>query len=328
MAVLEVMTRNLYAPQLSELVVQYHNDDEIDFYEVTPREDLIEFQKKLHYYSSWTLPRLRRMSTMNIIPIRFPGCASLESLSVDMDYCRNRERNQRRAFDAVALAAFLSSCPVLRRFSLRLTSVTFVSNGQLSDQVSMANVEELDLYLDGCHASCIKLFMDAVRFPHVSSIHFTIVGHESMNDIARHPSSNIQAVFSSPGVFPRLERLQFGARGNSYGRGRTLSVRLPIHNMPRLNCLRLHLTGTIIEPLVDDQAIPAHLSSVFLDDCWTSGRKWVIQLVRGLQMRGRLDSLDVSTRVVSGGQWARGDYMLSRKRLSELAELALVPGGA
>ncbi len=53
-----------------------------------------------------------------------------------------------------------------------------------------------------------------------------------------------------------------------------------------------------------------------------------MQLVRGLQMRGRLDSLDVSTRVVSGGQWARGDYTLSRKRLSELAELALVPGGA
>ncbi len=61
MAVLEVMTRNLYAPQLSELVVQYHNDDEIDFYEVTPREDLIDFQRKLHYYSSWTLPGLRHV---------------------------------------------------------------------------------------------------------------------------------------------------------------------------------------------------------------------------------------------------------------------------
>ncbi len=122
MTKLEIMTNSLHAPHLSELAVRYRDEDFVDFHEVTPREDIIHFKQILHYYSTWNLPALRRMSTIDLIPVRFSGCTSLESLSIDMGYSsRKRGERTQRPFDAVGLASFLSSCPSLRKFSLKLT---------------------------------------------------------------------------------------------------------------------------------------------------------------------------------------------------------------
>ncbi len=125
MAYLEIMTNKLHAPQLSELVVIYHEEYFAEFYDDTPEEDIIHFQRILHYYSTWNVPALQHMSASNLIPIRFSGCTSLQSLFIGMDYYG--DEGQRRLFDVVALAAFLSACPVLRKVYLKFHWVTVLA---------------------------------------------------------------------------------------------------------------------------------------------------------------------------------------------------------
>ncbi len=210
MAYLEVMTNELNAPQLSELAILYREEYFAHFH---AEMDIVHFQRILHYYSTWNVPALRHMSTSNLIPIRFSGCTSLQSLSIGMDYFGNEV--QQRRFDAVALAAFLSSCPVLRKVSLRFFWATGLANGRSTDRVDVGSVEELDLYLSECSASPVEYFMDAVRFPRVMSMKFVVACGENFNESNRYPRNIVQAVFSNAVVFPHMKQLEFSTNFGS-----------------------------------------------------------------------------------------------------------------
>ncbi len=303
-------------PHLSELAVRYRDEDFVDFHEVTPREDIIHFKQILHYYSTWNLPALRRMSTIDLIPVRFSGCTSLESLSIDMGYSsRKRGERTQRPFDAVGLASFLSSCPSLRKFSLKLTWAMTLTDGRVTERVNLTNVEELDIHLDWCCANSVQYFMNTTHFPRVTSMNFVVICQRKIINTDRHPDNNIEAVFSNPNVFPHLERLKFSAHCNFRELPVNLerTIRLPIHNLPGLKFLHLNLSGATIEPSVVDRAIPAHLSSLFLDGCWNSGSEWVVQLAHALKVRGRLDSLHLSTTHIDlvDGVRTKGIFMFS-----------------
>ncbi len=242
MAYLEVMTNELHAPQLSELAVLYREEYFAHFH---AEMDDVHFQRILHYYSTWNVLALRHMSTINLIPIRFSGCTSLQSLSIGMDYFGNE--GQQRLFDAVALAAFLSSCPVLRKVSLRFFWATGLANGRSTDRVNVGSVEELDLYLSECSASPVEYFMDAVRFPRVMSMKFVVACGENFNESNRYPRNIVQAVFSNAVVFPHMKQLEFSTNFGSNIPDHIRTIRIPIRNLPSLESLRLDLSGAVIE---------------------------------------------------------------------------------
>lgn len=288
MNTLEIMTRNLHATQLSDLSVRYEDNHEDIFREGIPEGDEFDrsrWQKLLHFYSTWTLPALRSMSTINLIPIPFAGSSSIEVLSIKMDYSKNR------AFDALALSAFLSTCSVLRKLSLQLTRANVLADSPFNNPIHirrMEKVEDFSLYLDRCRTSSIEFLMDAVHFPSVTSASFTVVCSAQTN-----PNLNVQAVFSAPDVFPLLEALQFSVRCEGSSPDQPHPIRLPIRNLPNLKTLHLRLSGVVVEPLLDGNTVPARLSSIFLDDCRSAGRELTAEILRVIKAQGRPDKMQV-----------------------------------
>ncbi len=167
----------------------------------------------------------------------------------------------------------------------------------------METVEEVDLYLNKCSASSFGYFMDAVRFPHVTTMNFIVECDEDFDDIDRYPRSIIQAVFSNPDVFPHMKQLFFIMRFSSHNLERIRTICIPIHNLPRLTSLHLSLTEAIVEPLAHDCAIPAHLTSIYVfADRKSQGGKWAIQILDLVWARGSHNSLRILSREARLGE--------------------------
>ncbi|KLO14084.1 hypothetical protein SCHPADRAFT_996880 [Schizopora paradoxa] len=294
MSQLEVMTNGLHSPRLSELIVRYGGGHRDDFDE---GDDLLvdnsRWHKIFHYYSTWTLPGLRSMSTFNTIPIPFSGCSSIETLCITMDYTPGYALlEQRRSFDANGLSNFLASCPVLRKFTLRLTKAKLPLDIRPPTLPNSTSIEDLDLYLDQCRFGSIGHFIDTIRCPFVNSMNLAIRCNKLGSRNFR-PSEDIYSIFSNPDVFPRLENLRFDAES---GPDHHHSIALPIECIPKLRSLRLHLLGRVeLKSLLGEETIhvlPAHLSSIFREgvnfdrsEAW-----WIEDVWHLLETQGRLDA--------------------------------------
>ncbi|KLO14087.1 hypothetical protein SCHPADRAFT_996882 [Schizopora paradoxa] len=281
MNLLESMTNGLHSVRLSELNVRYRGDGD-DFLQ-NSHPDHNQWHKIFHYYSTWSLPSLRSMSTFNLIPIPFSGSSSIGSLHVKMDFSSYGSKPF-RSFDAGSLSIFLSSCPVLRKLSLGLTQATLPIDAPPINQPLPNTIEEFDLYIERCEKTSIGYFINSMRWPNVNSMAFTVRCSKG-DEFFSHPMENILEVSSNPDVFPSLEHLHFsGLYGflNPYEQ----PIGLPLNCIPKLKTLNLHLRGLDLDPLAKNQAIPVGLSSIVLEDS-NFGRRWVAEVWRRVQKQGR-----------------------------------------
>ncbi|KLO14086.1 hypothetical protein SCHPADRAFT_996881 [Schizopora paradoxa] len=298
MSELEVMTSGLYAPRLSEPAVRYGEGDGDDFDEGNHWSlDNSRWHKIFHYYSTWTVPALQSMSTFNLIPIPFSGCSSIGILYIDMDYTNSRSmpRAPRRSFDANGVSAFLSSCTVLRKFTLRLTQATLSPDAPPISHPQSTTIKEFHLYLDQCGGDAIERFINAIRCPNTDRLALTVIcGKVGGLRVFHHQTDIVSGIFSNPEVFPHLEHLHFSALSEQPGFLDQYidSVGLPIERIPNLKSLALRLHH--VRPVGFGQMIPAQLSSILLEEPSPGSRDWVSDVWYLAQEQGRAIQVFVS----------------------------------
>ncbi len=73
-------SRNLDVPFLTDLRILY--PDRALSSQYTRRKD----QDRIHFYSTWSIPRLHSMTTENLIPVPFSGSKHLRSLSIELSF--------------------------------------------------------------------------------------------------------------------------------------------------------------------------------------------------------------------------------------------------
>ncbi len=97
---LAALTRGLDAPFLHELVLNY-SQDALKHSEKRPQQ----YQDAVHYFTTWAMPRLASLVTVNLIPRPFQlqNSPSLKKLNMSLDYSR-----QGAIFSLRELSSFLS----------------------------------------------------------------------------------------------------------------------------------------------------------------------------------------------------------------------------
>ncbi len=74
--------------------------------------------------------------------------------------------------DLSALLQFLSSCPVLRTFTMHLLSPnsTVETSLPVENRIELASVDTLDFHFESCEGPLIKAFFNAARFSNASTM--------------------------------------------------------------------------------------------------------------------------------------------------------------
>ncbi len=107
------------------------------------------------------------MTATNFVPIPFPGSNSLVSLVIDLDFMYHK-KERAGPFDAMALATFLSSCPVIQEFSLTICECRKFVAPPRDERVVMTGVGKLRFNFYYCNNLVVKSLFDIVRFPRCS----------------------------------------------------------------------------------------------------------------------------------------------------------------
>lgn len=297
---LEVITRNLNAPRLRELNVEYIIGADEIFREGRQRGDSdSHWLSKLHFYSTWTLPALRCMSVTNIIPISFTGSSFIETLSISLDYRASGDsRDLQKSFDANAFLSFLSTCKALKRLVVLLDSAKMSEDTTMTDRAKMPNIEEFDLKVISCCYRTVSYLMESIPFAHVAKMGLAIECNTIKHHIIEsHMDGILKAIFPSSHAFPILKTLRFSVwcecqRPFSRFEPSTLNpipVTVPVDKLPKLDTLHLHRMRNA--KLLLDNGIPRSLRNIFVEPgCWSVVESWIGRLLRSLRARGKLDA--------------------------------------
>ncbi len=201
------LTKELDLPNLTQLAVRYPQAAG----SLNVRSD-VKFHKAMHFYSSWSTPRLRSIFVRNFIPVPFSGARSLVSLRVTLllDHITGDEDSE---LDVKSLVSFLLACLGLEKLKLWFT----MRNAHLrvfpwQQHVEMPCVTELDLDFVDCRCAPLKIFFYAVRFPHVTAIQLRIRADEGEEKKGTRFADIFSAVLPNPEAFPQLTDMTLDAR--------------------------------------------------------------------------------------------------------------------
>ncbi len=179
----------LNAPHLSQITLRFP-------YEIYGDKAVAcEARRAMHYYSTWSTPRLRSMKTSDLIPIPFSGSDSLSTLSIYVDLCR-----QYPGLDVKSLVNFIASCPVLEDFTLQVCESLPELEPLVLHRMELKTVTKLDLAFKSCDVSAMRHFIDAVHFPNVTVASLRLLWISEAQEF-------IQTMFPGSNVFPNLVRL-------------------------------------------------------------------------------------------------------------------------
>ncbi len=248
---------NVISPQLSRLVVRYPS------FALYQNESIQDF---VHFYSTWSTPRLHTMETNNFIPVAFSGSNTIVSLSVTLNF---RAHTQGEApLDVMAVASFLSSCQVLQDFSFKLRKCKqFIDPPSHHERAEMASVANLDLCFINCRSVVAKSLLSVIRFPNVRRMrlkcHARQIGVQKI----------VHEVLPTGNVFSKLRHLQLDVRASeTYQPNDPVSI--PFSSLPDLCILEFSTWNTVLEPLPAETIFPRLLEASFID-CMNLDLDWI-----------------------------------------------------
>ncbi len=155
------LTKELDLPNLTQLAI-YYPEAAVS---LKVRID-VTFRKAMHFYSAWSTPRLRSFISGNFIPVPFSGTKSLALLHVVLNLNRNVGRDASE-LDVESFLSFLSTCPNLETLAFVVSHAKYATVPPLPRQHSeMPCVSKLDLDFAKCRSAPLKIFFNAIRFPH------------------------------------------------------------------------------------------------------------------------------------------------------------------
>ncbi len=292
------LTKELDLPNLTQLAVRYPQAAG----SLNVRSD-VKFHKAMHFYSSWSTPRLRSIFVRNFIPVPFSGARSLVSLRVTLllDHITGDEDSE---LDVKSLVSFLLAClgPEKLKLVVHDAKCTSPSLPLAQQRVEMPCVTELDLDFVDCRCAPLKLFFYAVRFPHVTAIQQRIRADEGEEKKGTRFADIFSAVLPNPEAFAPLTDMTLDARtdgfmdkeNDEYVHGK---ITIPFSTMPNLRHLVLTTLSSDVGLIQDGVALPA-IRTLVLRDCYQMRKNWIFQFLKQMKAQGDLDLLRVS---VDGG---------------------------
>jgi len=277
------LATNLDFPNLTQLAVRY---PEAALSSTVRRNKYNNFA--MHFYSSWSTPKLRSMTSRNVIPIPFSGSQSLTSLSIFLNYKAHGD------LDVNSFVSFLSACPALERFALEVHHASYGATSPVPERcVEMPCVTDLNLAFVKCYRAPLKALFDAVRFPHITSMRLRIQSVEEEGSADMHFNDIFFTVLPNAETFPKLRDLVLDVNAEGYRDENDVyvdgSISIPFAAMPskvRYLTLITHLTE--VHPIPDDVALPA-IRTLVLRDSFRLGKEWLVQFLRRVKGRGDLD---------------------------------------
>ncbi|KLO14724.1 hypothetical protein SCHPADRAFT_889029 [Schizopora paradoxa] len=290
----EELARETYALDASSLTLLY-----ITYYSNPPRSiDGDHLRDATHFYSTWSMPRISGMYARGIIPIPFPGSASLKNLYLDLPRCVGGR------FDLKALTSFLASCPTLEVFRMSLCSMEIDESTLLVEPVVIGCVKEAAFEFEYCSRRVARLVMAALRLPKVSNMtlnvgYFCLYGDSELEvDL----EDLLLSIFSDESRFPELTELylKIGSYSVSY-MGSLLGdlereespLCLPFNILPKVEFLFLNIGSTIPSSIPRGKCLPS-LRILQMVNCVRLGPEWLPSLLERLEVQGNLQELTVT----------------------------------
>lgn len=287
--VLAKVSNGVVVPSLTILDIQYHD---VVLRILQERGNSLP---AVHFYSTWSTPRLQSMVTKNFIPVPFSGSQSLKSLSLSIGFDTFTTPH---VFDIVGLLSFLSSCPVVEDITLSVGGAdSSVPSSSISHPVEMRFVSNLHLHVKLCNSNPLRLFFEHIRFPALSRLVFyiqTSLKNETSRDIEASSRKIIHAVFPNAEVFQNLSSMVLWvSAGRDFHTGFEPFVNLFRHYppIPPASCVP-KLRDLEISPPHGwelDSSFPAIETLVVRGLCYVEC--WIIPMLKLLESRGDLEKL-------------------------------------
>ncbi|KLO14096.1 hypothetical protein SCHPADRAFT_939868 [Schizopora paradoxa] len=238
------------------------------------------FSTPLHFYSVWVSPSLQRMFCENFVPVSFSGTNTLTLLSIHLSFL-----NDDHIFNTADLATFLSSCPSLAKFIMRLDDCTKVAALSENWTRITSRIGEVEFSFVYCSAVVASTLLHAVHFPAVRSMHLLCNSQELDDDYSDvHCQKALEALFPTPNEFPNLEHLDIEIREGpleteptEYEYTPSELISIPFHNLPHLRTLRLSTWSSPLQALPDDINL-TKLTRLEISNCWAMEFSWFEEL--------------------------------------------------
>ncbi len=283
-------THMLDAPSLSELKI-YHPTYAVNYIEEE------RFQDAIHYYSTWSLPSLSSLMTVNMIPIPFVNPVSLRCLHIKLDYEDLHEHQGR--INMRALVYFFASCVVLEELALTLSFARDISRLvlPLENRVSLNRVTELAFAFNVCHIESIKAMFDVVHFPNATSMSLSI-GSTHWEHEAELVNERVHGILLSilphSSAYPKLVDLRLELIVDLKPSEYTRPISLPFSSLAKVKHLVLTTNIPVIAPIPDGRCLPM-LESLALIRCTKLERDWIALLLDRLKEQGNFQTVAIDS---------------------------------
>lgn len=281
------VVKNLNASSLLELEI-HHPTFALDQIEVERNQDAV------HFYSTWSMPRLSSLITKNTIPLPFATPVSLRSLKIYMNY-ESIDLGEGR-INAQALVTFLASCTVLEEVALRLAYASDISRLVLPVEklVNLDRVTAVQFDFVYCNSNVIKSILDIVHFPFASSVNLYIRSGYELDSPDEWIDNVLLSILPDASAFPKLTNLQLDLQSGP----RTIS--LPFPSLIKVKRLLL-TTDFALAPIPDGKCLPA-LRTLVLAGCSKLESDWIAIFLRRLKEQGTFEPQQL---VVEGCAWTK-----------------------
>ncbi|KLO11355.1 hypothetical protein SCHPADRAFT_929965 [Schizopora paradoxa] len=284
-------TYQLQAPVLSELAIHYPVS-------ITLNDDtrLQDPDDVFHYYSTWTVPNLRKFVINHLVSVPFSGSASLTSFSIYLDF-----KAYHAAPKLTSLVQLLAASPSISTLSLAMRSLVVLESFSMQNIYKFGSVEELNLDLFECEKASVKNFFDHVNFPNVTSSELILSALSRFDWI----QDGFHAIFPCSARFPRLTSLYLNYKFSPRETEEDLdvSVLLPVLTSVQNLTLTSHGFGLGVGGVMSKDSCLPSLRSLALKSCYRVRKSFVSRLLWRLKSQGNMPQL-----MVEDCQWDKRDW--------------------
>ncbi|KLO14097.1 hypothetical protein SCHPADRAFT_332759 [Schizopora paradoxa] len=231
------------APLLSELLVRYPSSvlrSENPLLGPKPGDEA------RHFYSRWSTPTLRTMHTENIIPVPFSGATSLTTLRIELNF--KHFAQQAGSFYPLALAKFLSSCPVLAHLTLKISNCYKAVVHLLAAKVEIPSISSLTVCFMYCSRNVAVSLLDQIHFPNVDFIQAAFVLEEKQAIDVEYDGDIMETALSYFAAYPKLTDLILTVLASEcvlLQKESQKPISIPIPSIPQLELLEIITWNTV-----------------------------------------------------------------------------------
>ncbi|KLO07887.1 hypothetical protein SCHPADRAFT_932128 [Schizopora paradoxa] len=275
--ILDVMAREtheLHAPFLSFLYI----DGSRSTLQLPPSEN------SLHYYSTWSMPRLAKFLVENFIPTPLTSATSLKEFQLSLKYKQVEDSSATRSGEILSsLILFLESCHALKIIKMAIWSLPEFTGLSTINSADLPSVEALELCFSDCRGSPLEIFFRNARFPNVSTMELCV--YATANDTL--VQEGLDAVLRDTHNLDRLDNLTLTTSRTE----QNAPLQFPFLSLSRLK----HLTFSSPMARYDDvfpegPCLPA-LKTLTFENCDDLDKDSAEMLLDRLKAQG--NSLDV-----------------------------------